>query len=382
MERAGVDDKPIGASVQGSRGADAEGTRARGAPGLPGAPGGSGAQGARRRVGVWTVALRPEFGPWALSVWQRSIVIGLGAFVSVLIVSGAAIVLSLVLGVDPESTFLTTGAALIAIIALVCVWTRSNAGRAWRALSTPEGVRDALARTGRSWEDNEHDRALGAVRAAWPAHRRPRWERLQSAAAAFDLAAPRAVMIDPTGRFITLPRESSPDPREPEDVGGWAGGETAKRRLLSLPTLGVLLLLVYMIANRFMLQGISVRGALMPTAIIVVVLLLEIFRPARRRLIPGLDDTVLAAPSLVVVRSLRRTVVFRADDSVLVLARHHRRMGETAVTLTRDDGQRVALQYASADDPRLVTLWSLWLHPGSSRWDDANDEIVPEHAPR
>lgn len=333
------------------------------------------------RTGVWTVALLPEFGPWALAGWQRSIVMGLGAMGAMLIIVAAVIAMYFVLGVELAAAIFAAGSAAIALIALLCLWTMSSAGRAWNALASPEGVRAALARRGRPWDDNEHERALGAVRAAWPAHRRPRWERLQAAAAAFELPAPRAVVIDPTGRFNSLPRETPPDLPEPEDVGGWARGATAKKRFLSLPTMGMLLLLVYMIANQFMLQGISARYALTLTAFFLIVLLLELFRPARRRLIPGLDDTVVAAPSLVVVHSLRRTRVFRADDSVLVLARHRQRMGETSVTLTRDDGERVALQYAGAEDPRLLALWSLWLHPRASRWDASSAEIVPEHPP-
>lgn len=358
MGETGVDDKR---TVR-----DAEGTPA---------PGGM------TRAGVWAVALRPEFGPWGVPVGQRMVASPMIVFGVLIATVGGGFILHRFAGASLAWALPSVAFSVLAMIVLVFVAVRARMARAWNALASPAGLREALAAQGREWDREAHARAMAAVRSVWKPMRRARWERLQAAAEAFDLSPPCAVVIDPTGRFRTLTRESGEEFPEPEDVGGYASAETVKARALSLPMIGFALLFAFLIANQFFIGSGSVREVLPMTLLFVGVMLLEVFRPARRRLIPGLADTVVAAPSLVVVRSLRRTRVFRADDSVLVLARHKLRMGEAAVTLTRDDGERVVLQYANAGDARLRTLWSLWLHPRASRWDASSAEIVPEHPP-
>lgn len=340
-------------------------------------PGDSGAMNDQRtpRGAVWTVALRPEFGP-PTGLARR---LGVLFFGTVFLAPIAVIVVSAATGSSNAGGALVPGMiAFASVVAAYIVLHAAYHARAWRRLSTPAGVA-ASTRRGRSAgaDDDAHRRACGAVRAAWPVFRRPRWERLRHIARAFDLAPPRAVLIDPKARFREYPREVDATMREPEDVGSAPTGAGLRSRAMST----MLLFAGLWIASELIGRWATGRPLMNPRTISAVAFICavwawDVFRPARRRWLFS-SDAVLAAPSIVVVRSPWETLVFRASDSVLVLRRVEG-VGDTRATLTRDDGRRVALRFAGPADERLWTLWTMWLHPCACRWDEPTESIVPE----
>jgi hypothetical protein len=333
--------------------------------------------------GIWTVALTPEFGVGMM----RSLYATISIFACVTIVTGASILLAVVLnavtGIEEEDSFFALLFGVLGLIALTLGFGLYRSARRWTSLSTPEGVRRAIEKYGDEWPDSAHDRAAGAVRSAWKPFRRARWEQLPAAARAFDLPPPRALVIDPTERFKSLPREFSPDLLEPEDVGRHAFGKGARSRALSVGAIFSLLAFCLFLTPMFFGGGFRFRPDLMLSiAIVIVIWLYGIFSPARSRWIPGVADSIIAAPSLVVVRSLRTTTVFTPADSLLVLSRERQSVRDSRVVITRDDGKRVTLRFAGPEDERLQTLWTMWNHPRACRWDSDAGQIMPERESR
>ncbi len=330
------------------------------------------------RKGIWTVALTPEFGVGAM----RSLHATISIFGATLLLIVLSILLSVVLreitAINEEITFLYSFFSLIALVVIAVGFGLYRSTRRWNSLSTPEGVRRAIEKRGSQWSLNAHDRASGAVRSVWKPFRRARWEELQTAARAFDLPPPRALVIDPTERFKSLPREFSPDLLEPEDVGRHASGAAAKSRALSMGTIGLLVYLLLFVVPQFVQGGFVFRpGVIIVASVFLLIWLYGVFSPARGRWFPGIADSIIAAPSLVVVRSLRNTTAFTPADSLLVLARERQTARDSRVTITRDDGKRVILRFAGPEDERLQTLWTMWNHPRASRWDSEADQIAP-----
>jgi hypothetical protein len=333
---------------------------------------------------VWTVLLEPEFGVGYTPRWQTSVFAGAIAFGFVLIAGFLAPAIASWIGTSREAATIVLFSSLVGLLAFVILTQMVAQWIGWIRERSPDRVQEWLdhRRDGITEEQAIHERACWAVRSVWRPWRRPRWDRLREAARAFGLPAPRALVIDPTKRFEDLPREVSSDLLEPEDVGRAATGEAARSRLFTGSTALTLAIVAFVVLSRLvggrsLLQG----NVLIVLAILIVALLYSIMRPASRGWIPGLGNTVVAAPSLVVVRSSRKTRVFSANDSVLVLQREKRGLTDSRVTLTRDDGERATLRFAGPKDERLLALWTMWNHPRGSRWDDAAEQVVPEPGP-
>jgi hypothetical protein len=330
------------------------------------------------RKGIWTVAIDPGFGLGKALSFRVTTRIFAGLCLIVVLPALLSLWLAGRTGMAGEMIFLYTFVTLIALFALAFGLWLVRSARRWHSLSSPHGVRCAIEKRGSQWPDSAHDRAAGAVRSVWEPFRRARWEQLPAAARAFDLPAPRALVIDPTERFKPLPREFSPDLLEPEDVGKRASGAAAKSRALSMGTLAAIVVVLLLVGPQLLGGGAPLRpGLIIFISIVLLSWLYGIFSPARGRWIPGVADSIIAAPSLIVVRSLRTTTVFTPADSLLVLARERQTVRDSRVTITRDDGKRVVLRFAGPEDERLQTLWTMWNHPRASRWDGDAGQIVP-----
>lgn len=335
---------------------------------------------APERKGIWTVALQPEFGVGAASSLRVTVTLFGGILLALFVSTLLALAFRIVTALNGTQSFILIVSTIVATTLLPAGFALYRARKRWLALSTPEGVQRTIERYGDEWPDNAHDRANGAVRSVWRPFRRPHWEQLPAAARAFDLPAPRSLVIDPTDRFKSLPRVIAPDMLEPEDVGEHASGAAAKSRALSMGTLAAIVFLLMLVIPKFFQPGFVFQpGQFIAFSIVLLLWLYDVFSPAKGRWIPGLADSVLAAPSLVVVRSIRTTTVFRADDSTLVLSRERQSVRDSRVVITRDDGRRVTLRFAGPEDQRLLTLWTMWNHPRVSRWDPETEQIVPEH---
>ncbi|MGP1309355.1 MAG: hypothetical protein ACTS27_04065 [Phycisphaerales bacterium] len=329
---------------------------------------------------VWTVLLEPEFGVGNTPRWQAPVFAGAIAFGFILIAGFVAPAFGAWAGLPRDTATLVLFSSLVGFFALISLVQMGSQWIVWVRQRSPDRVQEWLDHR-RNWLTEEqaiHERACWAVRSVWRPWRRPRWERLRDAARAFGLPAPRVLVIDPTKRFEDLPREVSPDLLEPEDVGHAATAAAARARLFTGSTALTLAVVAIVVLGRLAGgRSLPQGNVLIFLGILIVALLYNILRPASRGWIPGLGNTVVAAPSLVVVRSSRKTRVFSAQDSVLGLQREKRGLSDSRVTLTRDDGERVTLRFAGARDERLLALWTMWNHPRLSQWDDRAEEVVP-----
>lgn len=336
------------------------------------------------REGVWTVALRPQFGPyvggWSRTALRAAPLLLPGAF-------GVGLVTALIAdarGLDWGRLARIVYAAIGGLTIAVVVWRALFLIRRWRALSTPEGVRRHIERRRIKPESHARERAAGAVRSIWGALAGPRWEDIDKAAAAFKLASPRAIVIDPMMRFRALPTRIEDSFREPEEINDAPQGMALRSRIRSMTTFAVVAtVLVVVIPSLIGVGSRSSAGALVFGGVMIALWFYEVFRPVRSSwwAFGSAGESVIAAPSLVVVRSPRRTRVFTPRDSVLVVWSHPRITKELRVVIARSHRERVVLRFAGPNDERLLTLWTMWNHPRASRWDAAGDQVVPESSP-
>lgn len=335
------------------------------------------------REAVWTVALMPQFGPY-IGGWGRTALKALPFLLVIAFVTGLVIAALVdAYGLDGGRLALIVYSSLAGSVLLLCAWRATVVIRRWTALSTPEGVREHIERRRINPEEHARERAAGAVRSIWGVLAGPRWEGINKAATAFDLASPRAIVIDPTNRFRDLPARVEDAFREPEEINEAPTGNALRSRVRSMTTFALIAtLLVAVIPS--LIGGGPWRSinALVLGGVMVALWFYEVYRPARSSwwAFGSAGESVIAAPSLVVVRSPRRTRVFTPRDSVLVVGNHARIAKEVRVVIARSHRERVSLRFASPNDERLLALWTMWNHPRESVWDDTSEQVVPKPA--
>lgn len=341
---------------------------------------GQGTPGALREA-VWIVALRPEFGPY-VGGWSRTAVKAAPILLAIAFVTGLVIAALVdAYGLDGRRLVLIVYSTLVGSAILLCARRATVVIRRWKALSTPEGVREHIERRRIRPEDHARERAAGAVRSIWGAIAGARWENVDKAAAAFELASPRTIVIDPMMRFRALPTRIEHSFREPEEINTAPAGDGLRSRIRSMTTFAVVAtVLIVVIPSLIGVGSRSSAGALVFGGVMVALWFYEVYRPVRSSwwAFGSAGESVIAAPSLVVVRSPRRTRVFTPRDSVLVVWSHPRITKEMRVVIARSQRERVALRFAGPNDERLLALWTMWNHPRASRWDDAAEQVVPE----
>lgn len=335
------------------------------------------------REAVWTVALRPEFGPY-VGGWSRTAAILIPAgFALAFIVTFVTLWVAAAYGFKAESAMALAFGTLGSLAVLFGGWRGSVCIRRWQALSTPEGVNEHIERRRIKSESHAHERACGAVRSIWGRLVGPKWERIDDAASRFDLPSPRTIVIDPDGRFKKLPRTIEDTPCEPEEINEAPKGMALRSRIRSMTTFALIVTLFFVVFPSLTGGGPrSPANALVLGGVMVALWLHEVFRPARSSwwAFGSAGDSVIAAPSLVVVRSPRRTRVFTPRDSVLVVGNHLRIRKEVRVVIARSHRERVAMRFAGPQDERLLALWTMWNHPRVSHWDDDAEQVEPEPA--
>jgi hypothetical protein len=336
------------------------------------------------REAVWTVALRPQFGPY-VGGWSRTAVKTAPLLLMIAFVAGLVIAALVdAYGFNGRRLVLIVYSTLGGSALLLCAWRATAVIRRWKALSTPEGVREHIERRRIRPEDHAREHAAGAVRSIWGALAGPRWEDIETAAAAFDLPSPRMIVIDPDGRFRTLPRHVEDSLCEPEEINEAPTGNALRARIRSITTFALIATVLFAVFPSLIGVGPwRTTNALVLGGVMVALWLYEVYRPARSSwwAFGSAGESVIAAPSLIVVRSPRQTRVFTPRDSVLVVGNHPRVIKEVRVVIARSHRERVVLRFAGPNDERLLALWTMWNHPRASRWDDAAEQVVPEPGP-
>lgn len=336
------------------------------------------------RGAVWTVALRPEFGPYA-GGWSRTALKAAPLLVAIVFITGLVIAALVdAYGLDGRRLVLIVFSSLGGSTLLLCAWRAAVVIRRWRAASTPEGVRAHIERRRIKPEEHARERAAGAVRSIWGVVSGPRWEDIDDAAAAFELSSPRAIVIDPSNRFRGLPDRVADSFREPEEINTAPSGDGLRSRIRSMTTFAVIAtILVAVIPSLIGAGPRSPINALVLGGVMIALWFYEVYRPARSSwwALGSAGESVIAAPSLIVVRTPRRTRVFTPRDSVLVVGNHPRIRSEVRVVIARSGRERIVMRFAGPDDARLRTLWTMWLHPRASRWDEGEEQVVPEQGP-
>lgn len=330
------------------------------------------------REAVWTVALWPQFGPLGGSHTVYSAFPAVVVLLIVMMFSTALI--ADIFGLNWPGLAIAAISTIGGVALLIAAWLLRATLREWAALSKPEGVRDHIERRNVKPEAQAHERACGAVRSIWGRIVGPKWERIDDAARAFDLPSPRTIVIDPDGRFKGLARTIEDTPCEPEEINDAPKGTALRSRIRSMTTFALIATLLVAVIPSLIGGGPwRSTNALVLAGVMVALWFYEVYRPARSNwwAFGSAGDSVIAAPSLIVVRSPRRTLVFTPRDSVLVVGNDPRIRTEARVVIARSHRERVALRFAGPKDERLLALWTMWNHPRLSQWDDRAEEVVP-----